>query len=367
MVGEDAEAVVEFTPEIGNGLGVSRGLFLSPPIGHGSQQGNEGGGGGQEDFAVGTGFNQGRVLFEGGAEEAFAGKKEDHEFRGGLELVPVGLGGEALDVLPDLSGVGAEFFAAQEVGVGLLGVEVGVEGAFGVDNDLAVAGEADDEVGTEASVGGGGGGGGLLEEVAVFEHAGEFDDALELDFAPASADLGGAEGLDEAGGFAVEFLLGGGECAELFGEPGVLGGPFGFPAGEALVHLMDGFAEGDEGGFEALALLFEGGFEEGESGVAFFGGGAAELFLVQGFAKGLFAIEGGAELVFGVGEALVAGGEAFVEEGGAGTEPPGDGASTEEESGEESDEEGDEGLRGHRWGKDWGKSGKRKAGNSSAD
>lgn len=345
VVGEDPDAVVKFASKIGNGLGVAGGLFLSPSIGHGSQEGNEGGGGGQEDFAVSSGFDEGWVLFKGGAEEVFAREKEDDEFGRGLELVPVGLGGEPLDVLSDVSGVGAEFLAALKVGVGLLGVEVGVEGAFGVDDHLSVAGEADDEVGSEPAVVGGGGG--LLVEVAVFEHAGQFDDALELDFAPASADLWGAEGLDEAGGFAVEFLLGDGEGPELFGETGVLGGAFGFPTGEALVHLMDGFAEGDEEGFETCALLFEVGFEEGESGVAFFGGGAAELFTVQLIAEGVLAVEGGLELLLGVGELLVAGGKAFGEEGGAGAEPSGGDGGAKEEAGGQTDEEGDQGFRGH--------------------
>ena len=47
----------------------------------------------------------------------------------------------------------------------------------------------------------------LLDEIAVFQHAGHLDDAAELDFAPAAADLRAAERLDEVRRLAAEFFL----------------------------------------------------------------------------------------------------------------------------------------------------------------
>src|SRR5687767_3423942 len=89
------------------------------------------------------------------------------------------------------------------------GIEVGLQRALRVDDDVFVSGEADEKVGAEAAVFGGDTL--LLVKIAVIEHAGHFDDAFELDFAPASADLGSAKGFNEVGCFGVELELG---CAE---------------------------------------------------------------------------------------------------------------------------------------------------------
>ena len=86
------------------------------------------------------------------------------------------------------------------------GVEVGLERRLRVDDDALAAGQLDDEVGPEqpslvvalAR---------LLDEVAVREHAGQLDDALELHLAPAAADVRRAQRGDEVAGLLAQALL----------------------------------------------------------------------------------------------------------------------------------------------------------------
>jgi hypothetical protein len=47
----------------------------------------------------------------------------------------------------------------------------------------------------------------LLLEVAAIEHAGELDDALQLELAPAAADAGPLEGVDQARGLVQVLQL----------------------------------------------------------------------------------------------------------------------------------------------------------------
>ena len=55
----------------------------------------------------------------------------------------------------------------------------------------------------------------LLREVAVLDHAGELDDALQLELAPAAADAGPLERVGEAPRFVAQVLPGGVERRDL--------------------------------------------------------------------------------------------------------------------------------------------------------
>ena len=57
-----------------------------------------------------------------------------------------------------------------------------------------------------------------VREVAVVEHAGELDDALQLHLAPAAADVRGAQRGDEAAGLGAELLLALGDVAQLLAD-----------------------------------------------------------------------------------------------------------------------------------------------------
>jgi hypothetical protein len=142
--------------------------------------------------------------------------------------------------------VGVIFEKAKTIGfvLGFDGAEIGFEGDFGIDHNEALIGETDDEIGaligfTEESF--------LFGEITVFEHAGEFDNAAKLDFTPAAALDGRAEGgFELVGGLADAFL-------EL-GESLDLGSNFRIGAGasafnglhlffKAAERLIDGFDE----------------------------------------------------------------------------------------------------------------------------
>lgn len=249
---------------------------------------------------------------QSGAEELVARKKKDDEFGGGLELLPVVLGAEGIDVAADLLGVfeeagGPDGFVSR-FGRGA----EGFEGSFGVDDDALTAGEADDEVGTE------GAGGFLFAEIAVAEHVGHFDDAAELEFAPGARVGGGAEGGREAGGFGLQLELGGVEGAELFRKRsvGFLAGVF--DGADLGVDLLEGFAEWFDEGVDRLLAFFEvaGGllleFAEG------FAGELEEGGVVAGEGVGGEGLELVGEALVGVGERgeFFGGGGAFGSQGG---------------------------------------------------
>ena len=172
-------------------------------------------------------------------------------------------------------------------------------------------------------------------EIAVFLHAGEFDHALELHFAPLAAAGRLAERLDERGGFALEAELAFAERADLFLEFGVgsfaefldlADAEFEFPerVGDRFDEVFDGglafldiapglLGVGGERGFRELEELLGGRLEgvggEGLEGVGELGFGAFEqrLFLGGGLE---FGVEAGAEfgelVAEGLGVLLVA-------------------------------------------------------------
>ena len=86
--------------------------------------------------------------------------------------------------------------------------QIGVERRLGVDDDLLAAGQPHDHVGPDPAVvvalnrv--------LLDEIAVLDHAGELDDALQLQLAPAAADAGPLERVGEPARLVPQALAGG--------------------------------------------------------------------------------------------------------------------------------------------------------------
>lgn len=271
VIGEVGGAIVEVAAEAGDFVGVFGDGFLAPAVGGGFEEGDERDRRGEENFAGDGAFEEGGVGLEGGGEEVIAGDEEDDELGGGLELLPVVFGAEGVDVAADFLGVVGESGGAGGFVGGVEGFAVGLDGGFGVDDDALAAGEADDEVGAE------GAGGFLFGEVGVGKHVGEFDDAAELELAPAAGVAGGAEGGGELGGFGLEAELGGAEGFELLAELAVGGGARFFEFADLGIHFFERLFEGfDEeidgllaGGEVALGLLLklgEGGFGEFEEG-----------------------------------------------------------------------------------------------------
>jgi hypothetical protein len=95
-----------------------------------------------------------------------------------------------------------------------------------------------------------------LDKVDVFKHAGELDDALQLEFAPTAGGRGGTQRAREFGGLGLERSLGGREAFELFGERAVGGGAGLLDFGDLAVDFFEGIAERfDEGVDGELAFL----------------------------------------------------------------------------------------------------------------
>ena len=137
-------------------------------------------------------LEQRRVVVERRAEPGLVAEEHDDELRGGVELLPVALLPETRHVLADEPRVTGEMAAPRVVVLGLDRVEVGVERCFRVDHEALPARELDHEVGPQQPPLGVVLGS-LLLEVAVGDHAGELDDALELHLAPAAAHVRGAQ------------------------------------------------------------------------------------------------------------------------------------------------------------------------------
>jgi len=130
-------------------------------------------------------FDEGWIVFDGGVEEGFAGEEHDDVFGGSGELGPVAFAGKVAGAAADLLGVALEVAAAGVVVGGGGGVEEGVETGFAVDDDVALAGEIDDQVGLQSALLGVDAF--LFDEVAAVGEAGEFDEAAQGDFAPLAA------------------------------------------------------------------------------------------------------------------------------------------------------------------------------------
>ena len=243
-------------PSSGDFAGVFRDGFLPPAVGNGAQQGDERGGRGEDDALVHAAFDQAGIALERGGEERFAGQEKHGELRRLGELRGVVFRGKLLDVGADLAGVALQGLLADGVVGGFERVEVAVHRRFGIDDDGFPAGQADDEVGAEffAFVGGGAV---LGFEIAMFLHAGEFDDAAELHFAPLAAAGRLAQGLDERGGLALEAELAFAEGADLLLEFGV--GAFAgfFDLADAEFEFPERFGDGFDEGFDGDLAFFD--------------------------------------------------------------------------------------------------------------
>ncbi len=323
MIGKGGEAVVELATEGGDFFGVLRDSLLAPAVGGGFEEGDQGGGSGEQDFAVDGAVKQRGIRLERGGKEVIAGEKEHDEFGRGLVLFPIGFGAERINVGADFGGVSGEMDEARGIVGSIERIAVGLYRRFGVDDNLLAAGEPDEEVGAKFISSGGGGL--LLSEIAVREHVSELDDATQLEFTPAAGKRSRAERGGKFGGLGLELELGGAEGFELFGERAVGGGAGFFEVGDFGVYfferlferaheVIDGLLAGGEVGLGFLLKLGERGLGEFEEGGVVAGEGISAEGLEFG-GEPLVCVGEGAEF-FGGGGAF--GSEGGVEGGGAG-------------------------------------------------
>ena len=183
-----------------------RDRLLLPAERRGLEQRDERGRRRDEDTRRDPGLEQRRIVVERCAVDAVVAEEHDDELRRRLELLPVALLAEARHVLAHEPGVPCEVGAAQVVVRCVGSIEIRLERHLGVDDEVLAARVPDDEIRPEqASVVVAAAR--LLHEVAVGEHAGELDDALELHLAPPAAHVRCAQRGDEAAGLLSQQLL----------------------------------------------------------------------------------------------------------------------------------------------------------------
>ena len=241
MAGEDPQPLVEDLAEVADRPRVLLHLLLPPAVGHGPQERDQGRGRREDHPLLHPVFDEAGVLLQRRAEEGLARQEEDHELRRRLELAPVALLGELLEVHADPPRMLHQPLTPPLLIPGLQSVQIGVERRLGVDHHALAAGQADHQIGALPAVvrvdrGLGG-------EVAVGEHAGHLDDALELDFSPAAARRRSAQGSDELDRFALQARLRRAEALQVLGEPGVGGGARRLQVLDLAVHLVERLAE----------------------------------------------------------------------------------------------------------------------------
>jgi len=176
---------VELDPEVADPLGVLRDLLLLPGVVDRLEQRDEVRGAREDHAAPESVLQQLRVPRNGGGEERLPGNEHHDELRRDLELVGVRLPREARDVIAHELRVLGQASLALGVVHRLLGLEERAQGELRVHDETLSAREVHDHVGplradvAEERR--------LLQEVAVRDHAGQLDDALEVDLPPASA------------------------------------------------------------------------------------------------------------------------------------------------------------------------------------
>lgn len=191
MAAHHTETLIQLTSETVDGGGVPGERLLPPGVRNRAQQSDEGGGRREDHVAAEGVLEQLGVRAERGIEKRVARNEQHDELGGRIERLPVGLRRQLVDVGTQLSGMPGQVPGAFGLVFGFGGVEVGSEGHLRVDHDLLAAGEIHQQVGPDSVLPD------LRVEIAVLDHAGQFDHPLELDLTPPPADLGCPEGGHE--------------------------------------------------------------------------------------------------------------------------------------------------------------------------
>ena len=113
MLDEGRNSIVELPAKLADLLRVLRHGLLAPAVGRGLQQGHQRRRRDGQHAAADGAVEQRRVRFERCGEELVARQEKDDEFRRGLELLPVGLRAQRIDVAAHLGGMFRELRRAQ--------------------------------------------------------------------------------------------------------------------------------------------------------------------------------------------------------------------------------------------------------------
>ena len=110
---------------------------------------------------------------------------------------------------------------------------------FRIDDDRAIARQAHDHVRTNAAVFGRNCF--LFDEVAILKHAGHFDDAPQLNLAPATANVRRAQSFDEISGFRLKLQMRLRERFHLLAQLGVRADAVLFELADLAVDFFERF------------------------------------------------------------------------------------------------------------------------------
>src|SRR5581483_2376212 len=91
------QAIMQLAPQLGDALGILGDALLTPADGDGPQKRDEGHGSGEHDLGLAGILDQTGIAFGGRSQKAVVGD-EHHDELGGVDLGPIALLGEPLDV-----------------------------------------------------------------------------------------------------------------------------------------------------------------------------------------------------------------------------------------------------------------------------
>ena len=207
---ERAHRFVQVLAEIADLARVLLHRLLLPAVGHRPQQRDQGRRARRDDAPFDAAFDQRRILLERGAEEHLAGQEHDDELGRRTRPCRSSSSPRAARCGPRTCRAWSASSFWRDVLVGRLErAQVGVERRLGVDDDLLAARQPDDDVRPNPGLVVAALNRALLVEVAVLDHPGELDDALQLELAPAAADAGPLERVGEAPRLVAQALAGG--------------------------------------------------------------------------------------------------------------------------------------------------------------
>ncbi len=237
MDAERAEPLVQLGTGCADRLGVLGKAFGAPAVSDRTQQGDEGGRGGEDDV-LGEGLVEQRGIgLECGVEERIGRYEQHDEFRAGDQPVWIVSVGEAAHVLTQVPRVAAHERAVGRLVGGLHGFEPRREGHFRVDRDLLAVRQRDDDI---RPLGAGlPDGVHLLGEVHVLESSGGFDDPPELHLAPAPPHLRSAQRRYEPVGVGAQVGVVPAHSLHLREQPPVRPFPMAFDGPQVFVHPVE--------------------------------------------------------------------------------------------------------------------------------
>ncbi len=195
------------------------------------------------------------IVFECGRQQGVTGNEGDDVLRRVLELIPVRLFGQGVDVRPQLAGVRHEVGPSGRIVGSVVGVEEGLKRHLGVDNDVPGSRQMHDHVGPQPSFGALGRH--LLLEVAVLDHPRHLHHTPELHLAPTATRGRGTQRGHEVARLGLELVLGVGQGPDLLAQTRVGLLTLELEESKPLFVAAELLAEGTEQLLDGLSALIE--------------------------------------------------------------------------------------------------------------